>query len=103
MSLPFKPYLDRVVCKKPNGERTLNSGLVIPEIFDDAEEAEVLGVGPGKYDSNGHRVPMHTSIGDRILFNKYQVQTIRVQDVDYLVLRDEDVRAIVSHAYDPAA
>jgi chaperonin GroES len=103
MSLGWRPVLDRVVCAKPNGIEKLASGVLIPKTFDEQEEAEVIAVGPGKFDSSGRRVPMQTQVGDRVLFNKYQVQTIRVHDKDYLVLRDEDVRAVVSHARDSAA
>jgi chaperonin GroES len=94
--IPFKPILDRVICIKNPVEETRESGIVIPAMFDDQEEAEVAAVGPGKYRKDGTLEPMEIAVGDRILFNKYQVQEIEVLGQKYLALRQEDVRAVLN-------
>jgi chaperonin GroES len=94
--IPFKPILDRIIAVKKENEEVRDSGIVIPAMFDDQEEAEVVAVGPGKHINADELEPMHIKVGDRILFNKYQVQEIVVLDKKYLALRQEDVRAVLN-------
>ena len=95
----IKPIQDRIICIKPKGEQVLASGLILPDLdTTQVEEAEVVAVGPGRYAADGSRIPMQTMVGDRIVFNKYQAQTVRIPDdpVDYLALKDDDVRAVLN-------
>lgn len=95
--MKIQPIQDRIICIKPSGEQVTTAGIVIPGIVDDAEEAEVVAVGPGKYGNDGLLIPMSVKVGDRIIFNKHQVQPIRLPDdpQEYIALRDEDVRGVV--------
>lgn len=95
MTIPFRPILDRVIAIKKSEEEVRESGIVIPAMFDDQEEAEVVAVGPGKHVNADTLEPMEIKVGDRILFNKYQVQEIVVLDQKYLAMRQEDVRAVI--------
>lgn len=103
-ALPFKPIQDLVVVAKDATERLLASGLVIPHIDDDADRqfaddrdvATVLGVGAGKllqstWNGESSRRPMTVAEGDRIVFGRNKGQSIRYQEVDYLVLREEHI------------
>lgn len=92
--IPFRPILDRVVFVKPKDERVI-SGIVIPKMFDDQEEVEVVAVGPGKYDGQGRLIPMEVKVGDRVLVNKHQVQEVKLPGWDLLVCNEEHVRAIL--------
>ena len=95
----IRPIQDRIICIKPKGEQTMASGIVIPDLEStQIEEAEVIAVGPGKYANDGSRIPMQTQVGDRIVFNKFQAQPVRPPDdpVDYLALKDTDVRAVLN-------
>ena len=94
--IPFRPILDRVICVKKEAEEVRESGIVIPAMFDDQEEAQVVAVGPGKHRQDGTLEPMEIEVGDRILFNKFQVQEIVVFNEKYLALRQEDVRAVLN-------
>jgi chaperonin GroES len=83
---------------KPKGEY-VKSGIIIPDLDStQIEEADVVAVGPGKYAGDGSRIPMQTRPGDRILFNRFQSQLVRIpgDPVDYLALRDTDVRAVMN-------
>ena len=95
----IRPIQDRIICIKPKGEQVRASGLIIPDLDStQIEEAEVVAVGPGKYAQDGSRIPMQTAVGDRIVFNRHQAQSVRVPDdpVDYLALKDTDVRVVLN-------
>jgi chaperonin GroES len=95
MTLPFRPLQDVVICVKKEAETVTRAGIVVPQMFDDQEEAEVIAVGPGKYTQYGNRVPPEVKPGDRILFNKHQVQALRFGSDEFLALREEHIRAIL--------
>ena len=95
----IRPIQDRIICIPAKGERALASGLIIPDLeTTQIEEAEVVAVGPGKYATDGERIPMQTQVGDRIVYNKHQTQKVRLPDdpINYLALRDTDVRAVLN-------
>jgi chaperonin GroES len=95
--LPFRPIQDLVVVAKDATERLLASGIVIPHVDDDPDRhladdrdvAVVLGVGEGKCLSVEIRREMSVAVGDRVVFGRNKGQSIRYQDTDYLVLREE--------------
>jgi chaperonin GroES len=95
--LPFRPIQDLVVVAKDATERLLASGIVIPHVDDDPDRhladdrdvAVVLGVGDGKRLSVEIRREMSVAVGDRVVFGRNKGQSIRYQDTDYLVLREE--------------
>jgi chaperonin GroES len=94
--VPFQPLNDVIVCVKSSSDVTRDSGIIIPAMFDDQEEAEVVAVGPGKYINAEEREPMQIQVGDRILFNKYQVQEITLFEQKYLTMRQEHVRTVLN-------
>jgi chaperonin GroES len=96
--MKLTPIQDRIICIKSKGEY-VKSGIIIPDLDStQIEEADVVAVGPGKYASDGTRIPMQTRLGDRIVFNRFQAQAVRVpgDNTDYLALRDTDVRAVMN-------
>ena len=78
-------------------ETTTASGIIIPETVDKErpEQAEVLSVGPGKMLESGQRQPIEVSVGQKVLFKKYAPDEFEIDGQTYLVIRAEDVIAIV--------
>lgn len=88
--IPIRPLQDRVIMVKPEAEEVRPSGIVIPKMFDDAEEYEIVAVGPGRYGNDGIVIPLQVKVGDRVLCNKHQVQEIKLPDdpKTYFATRD---------------
>ena len=92
----IKPLEDRVVVKPSEEEETTASGLVIPDTAKERpQEGEVKAVGAGKVDENGKRIALDVKKGDRILFGKYSGNEVKIDGEDYLILREEDILAIL--------
>ena len=94
--MTLKPLQDRVLVQRVDSEKVTAGGIVIPDAAaEKADQGVVLAVGPGKYDEHGvlHAVPLQT--GDRVLFGKFAGQTVKVEDKEYLILREDDVLAVV--------
>ncbi len=88
------PYGDRVVVRPVREEEVLASGLVIPDTAKDKpQQGEVVGVGPGRIDDSGKRIPLEVQIGDRILFGRYAGNEIKLGNDEYLVLKESDILA----------
>lgn len=93
----FRPCGDRVLVK-PNvatGE-VKKGGIIIPETAKDKPlDGVVVSVGRGKRDANGVMVPTETQVGDQVVFGKYAGSEIKIDELDYLVIHDEDVIGII--------
>jgi chaperonin GroES len=87
---------DRVIVKRLDQATKPASGIVIPEsAAEKPDQGEVLAVGPGKRDSDGKRIEPDLKVGERVLFGKYSGQQVKVDGTDLLVLREEDIVAVV--------
>ena len=95
--MSLRPLHDRVIVKRLDQETKTASGIVIPEsAAEKPDQGEVIAAGPGKRDANGKRIELDLKVGDRVLFGKYAGQSIKVDGNELLVLREEDVVAIVN-------
>jgi len=93
----IKPLGDRVVVKPMPAEEKTASGLFIPDSAKEKpQEGLVVAVGPGKVTDNGTRVAPEVKAGDRILFGKYSGTDIKVDGVEHLILREDDILAILT-------
>lgn len=91
MSVNIKPLADRVLVKRLENEETSPGGIVIPDSAKEKPaEAEVIAVGPGKKDHE-----MTVKAGDRVLFGKYSGTEVKSGGEDYLIMREDDILAIV--------
>jgi chaperonin GroES len=92
----LRPLSDRVVVKRMEEEKTTAGGIVIP---DSAKEkpakGEILAVGEGKRADNGNLLSMSVKVGDKVLFGKYAGQEVKVDGADVLVMREDDIIAIL--------
>ena len=92
----IKPLEDRIVVQANEAETTTASGIVIPDTAKEKpQEGRVIAVGTGKVTDEGNRLGLDVKVGDKILFGKYSGSEVKVDDKDYLILREEDVLAIL--------
>lgn len=92
----LRPLHDRVIIKRLDNETKTASGLVIPETAaEKPDQGEILAVGTGKKDESGKSIPLDVKVGDLVLFGKYAGQTVKVDGNELLVMREEDIMAVV--------
>lgn len=92
----IRPLGDRVVVTAVEREEQTKSGIYLPDtVQEKPQEALVVAVGPGKLQDNGARTPIDLKEGDRILFSKYSGTEIKQGAVDYLILRESDILAVI--------
>ena len=89
----FKPLGNRIVVQPLEEEAQVSAGVIyIPDTAKEKpQEGKVVAVGPGKLAEDGTRIPMEVSVGDKVVYSKYGGTEYKVGDIEYLVLRDEDV------------
>lgn len=97
MALKIRPLHDRVVVKRVENETKTASGIVIPDnAAEKPDQGEVLAVGNGKKADDGKLIPMEVKVGDRILFGKYSGSTVKLDGVEYLVMREDDIMGVIA-------
>lgn len=94
--MKIRPLHDRVILKRVEEEKKSAGGIVIPDTATEKpSQGEIVAVGPGKTDDHGKLVAMGVKVGDRVLFGKYSGQEFRLDGVDYLHMREDDIIGIV--------
>lgn len=94
--MKLKPLNDRIVVKRMEEEEKTAGGIIIPDTAKEKpQQGKVLAVGDGKIAENGKRTPLTVKEGDRILFSKYAGTDIKVEGEELLIMREDDVLAIV--------
>ena len=98
MSVNVTPLHDRVLIKRIEEKESVKGGIIIPDTAKEKpQEGEVIAVGAGKIEK-GVRIPLDVKAGDRVLFGKYSGTEIKVDDEDYLILREDEILAKLSGA-----
>jgi chaperonin GroES len=97
MSKPkITPLGDRVLVKQVDEDEQVKGGIIIPDSAKEKpQEAEVVALGTGKKDDAGNDVPFQVKKGDKVLISKYGGTDVKVDDVEYKILREEDILGIV--------
>jgi chaperonin GroES len=94
--MKLRPLHDRVIIKRLDNERKTASGIVIPDAAaEKPDQGEIVAVGNGKVGDDGKLRPLGVKVGDRVLFGKYSGQTVKVDGDELLVMREEDIMAVV--------
>lgn len=94
--MKIRPLHDRVIVKRSEEERTTASGIVIPDsATEKPDQGIVQAVGNGKRDDSGKIIALDVKVGDKVLFAKYGPQTIKVDGEELLVMKEEEIIAIV--------
>ena len=92
MASKLIPLSDKLVLKPIVQEEVLSSGIVIPDTAKEKpNQGEVVAAGPGRRDDDGKIIPMEISVGDRVLYAKYTGQEIKVENEEYIVLKESDI------------
>ncbi len=92
----LKPLHDRIIVKRLESETVTKGGIIIPDTAKEKPiQGEVIAVGPGKLLENGERSKMEVKKGDRVLFSRYGGTEVKIDGEEHLILREEDVLAIV--------
>ena len=95
--MSLKPLNDRVLVKRLESEERTASGLYIPDTAKEKpSKGEVVAVGPGKHAADGKLVPMAVNVGDMVLFNKYAGTEVKIDGAEHLVMREDDILAIIA-------
>ncbi|MGD0488067.1 MAG: co-chaperone GroES [Syntrophorhabdales bacterium] len=96
MQMKVKPLQDRLVIKRLEEEEKTKGGIIIPDAAKEKpQEGRVIAVGEGKVLESGQRSPVSVKVGDKILFGKYSGTEIKIDGEEHLILREDDVLAVI--------
>lgn len=95
--MQLRPIGDRVIVKPAAKEEMTKAGIILPDTVNKErpENGEVIAVGPGKMLENGTRSAMSIKVGDKVVFKKYSPDEVKIDDVEYLVISESDVMAVI--------
>jgi len=94
--MKFRPLHDRVVLKRVNAEEKSSGGIIIPDNAQEKpQQGEVVAVGPGGRDDAGKLIPIDLKAGDRVLFGKWSGTEVKIDGVEYLIMKESDVMGVL--------
>jgi len=94
--MKIRPLHDRLLVERLEEKEVKKGGIIIPDTArEKPQEAKVIAVGNGKVTDEGKKIPLDVKAGDKILFGKYSGSEVKIDDKEYLILREEDVLAIL--------
>src|SRR5881398_3908860 len=94
--MKFRPLHDRVVVKRVEEEGKTKGGIIIPDTAKEKpSEGEIIAVGPGGRDENGKLIPIDIKAGDRVLFGKWSGTEVKIDGVDYLIMKESDIMGVI--------
>jgi chaperonin GroES len=94
--MKVRPLNDRVLIKRLEAKEMVRGGIIIPDSAKEKPmEGEVIAVGPGKLDDTGKLMPMTVKAGDKVLVGKYAGTEIKIDDVEHIIVREDEVLGIV--------
>ena len=94
--MKVRPLADRILVERLEETETKKGSIIIPDTAKEKpQQGKVLAVGNGKVDDKGNRIPLDVKKGDTILFGKYSGSEIRMDDTEYLIMREDDVLAVI--------
>ena len=94
--MKFRPLHDRVVVKRIDAEEKSAGGIIIPDTAKEKpSQGEVIAAGPGGRDEQGKLTPLDVKVGDRILFGKWSGTEVKIDGIEYLIMKESDVMGIL--------
>ena len=94
MAVKLKPLADRVVIKPSEREEVTKGGIILPDtIKEKPQEGEIIAVGPGRLGEDGKRIALDVKVGDKVLYARYAGTEVKVDEVEYVILRETDILA----------
>jgi chaperonin GroES len=96
-TMKFRPLHDRVVVKRIEAEEKTAGGIIIPDTAKEKpQQGEVIAVGPGGRDETGKLIPIDVKAGDRVLFGKWSGTEVKLDGVEYLIMKESDIMGVLS-------
>jgi chaperonin GroES len=94
--MKVRPLHDRILVERLEEKEVKKGGIIIPDTAKEKpQEGKVIAVGNGKVNDDGKKVPLDVKAGDKILFGKYSGSEVKIDDKEFLIMREEDVLAIL--------
>ncbi len=94
--MKIKPLADRVVVKPLEAEEKTKGGLYVPDTAKERpQQGEIVAVGPGRITDEGKKIPIEVKVGDKILYGKYSGTEVNYDGIEYLIMRESDIFAII--------
>jgi chaperonin GroES len=95
MATMIRPLHDRVIIKRLDTEEQMRGGIIIPDTAKEKpQQGEVIAAGEGKFREDGTRQPLDVKAGDRVLFGKYSGSEVKIDDEEYLIMREDDILGV---------
>jgi chaperonin GroES len=97
--MKFRPLHDRLVLTRIDAEEKTTGGIIIPDTAKEKpQEGRVVAVGPGGRDESGKLLPMDVKVGDRVLFGKWSGTEVKIDSVEYLIMKEGDIMGVLAEA-----
>ena len=97
--MKIKPLQDRILVQRVEEEQTTKGGIIIPDTAKEKPiEGKIVAVGSGRVGDDGKKIPLEVKKGDRVLFGKYGGTEVKIEGVEYLIMREEDVLGIIEES-----
>ena len=97
--MKFRTLHDRVVLTRIDAEEKTAGGIIIPDTAKEKpQQGKVVAVGPGGRDENGKLIPIDVKVGDRVLFGKWSGTEVKIEGVEYLIMKESDVMGVLTEA-----
>lgn len=95
--MKVKPLHDRVLVKRVDPEEKVKGGIIIPDTAKEKPlEGKVVAIGAGRLDEDGKRVPLEVKVGDRVLIGKYAGTEIKIDEVEHVIVREDEILGVIS-------
>lgn len=97
--MKFRPLHDRVLVKRIEAEERTAGGIIIPDTAKEKpQQGEVIAVGPGGREETGRLIPLDVKVGDRVLFGKWSGSDVKMDGVEYLIMKENDILGVLEEA-----
>jgi chaperonin GroES len=97
--MKFRPLHDRVVLTRIDAEDKTAGGIIIPDTAKEKpQEGRVVAIGPGGRDESGKLIPIDVKVGDRVLFGKWSGTEVKLEGVEYLIMKESDIMGVLTEA-----
>jgi chaperonin GroES len=97
--MKFRPLHDRVVVERIDAEAKTAGGIIIPDTAQEKpQQGKIIAVGPGGRDESGKLIPIDVKVGDRILFGKWSGTEVKIDGVEYLIMKESDIMGVLVEA-----
>jgi len=94
--MKFKPLNDYVLVSHSKEEEKTSGGIIIPDtVKEKPQEGKVIAAGPGRRDRDGNRIKLDVKVGDRIMFGKYAGTEIKIDGVDQIIMKEDDIFCVL--------